>query len=103
MIYAFISFCSALNKFLYSAVSGLPDHIDMNDVTKSVLYETYRNLMSQVDNDAPTVLAQLKSQSNDSTSDSNIETLSDVIHDGSINPFNVPSECILKNKTVDLE
>ncbi|KAG5673786.1 hypothetical protein PVAND_003806 [Polypedilum vanderplanki] len=88
----------ALNKFLYSAVSGLPDFVEMNDVTKSVLLETYENLMSQVEKDAPEVLKKIRNEP-DESNNSNFKELSNLIYDGSLNPFNISLDQLLKNKT----
>lgn len=72
----------------------------MNDVTKSVLLETYESLMSQVEKDAPTVLKQLKNNvDSDESTNLNFKEFSNLMYDGSINPFNVPLDHLLKNKT----
>jgi len=42
---------SAIHRFLYSAVSGLPDCVDLNNESKMVLYNTYNMMMEHVHRD----------------------------------------------------
>ncbi|KAL7018648.1 hypothetical protein ACKWTF_010849 [Chironomus riparius] len=92
----------ALNKFLYSSVSGSIDFVDMNYETKLVLHETYNMLMTQVETDAPKVLEELRSKMNGSsevTEIRNAEKLTEAIRDSSLNPFNMPLEFLLQRKS----
>lgn len=92
--YLDISF-SSLNKFLYSAVNGTGDFVEMNEQTKKVLYDTYNMMMEQVDKDAPTCLEDLKLKIGTGCKEiphQSIFNLAEVFQDTSLNPLNLPFE-----------
>lgn len=97
---------SELNKFLYSAVSGLPDFTELNKESFSVLHETHKMLMDQVEHDAtPEFLSELKSKicaGYDEVSHPKIADLANLFQDKNLNPLNFPFEYLL-NGTLPLD
>lgn len=92
-------FYSALNKYLYSAVSGSLDYVDMNYETKLVLQDTYKMLLEQVEKDTPRVLEEFRSKMFECPENSsNEDVLSDFLHNNDINPLNMPIEFLLQDK-----
>lgn len=93
------SFNSALNRYLYSAVAGLPDTVDLNDQSKKVLADTYGMLNEQIERDAtPEFLEELKSKICAGDADvphSRIASLTKIFQDKTLNPLNFPFEYLL--------
>lgn len=88
-----------LNKFLYSAVNGLPDYTSLDEKSSKVLYDTHQMLMEQVEHDAtPEFLEELKlkicggQNENFHPKTSNV---SKIFQDTSLNPLNFPFEYLL--------
>lgn len=95
-----------LNRFLYSAVSGLPDCFDLNEPSLKVLYDTFRMLNEQIELDAtPDFLEELKSKicaGDTEVSHPCIASLTKIFQDKSLNPLNLPFEYLL-NGTLPTE
>ncbi|CRL00272.1 CLUMA_CG013545, isoform A [Clunio marinus] len=89
----------ALNRFLYSAVCGLPDTTDLNDETRKVLFDTFEMLKDQIEHDStPEFMQELKSKiSAGFTEESHhkIVELAKITQHTSINPLNFPFEYLL--------
>ena len=96
----------ALNRFLYSAASGLPDTTDLSQESMAVLFNTHRMLCQQVEHDAtPEFLNELKSKiCAGYTEEINpeISDLAKIFQDKSLNPLNFPFEYLL-NGTLPVE
>lgn len=92
-------FHRALNKFLYSAISGLPDCTDLDPKSQRVLYNTHAMLMQQIEHDAtPEFLEEMKSKICAGSTDQahpSIANLAKMFNDEDLNPFNFPFEYLL--------
>lgn len=90
---------SALNQFLYSAVSGLPDYVDLNNESLKVLNDTYQMLTEQIEHDAtPEFLNELKSKicaGYIKEPHPKAKNLAEIFQDKGLNPFNFPFEYLL--------
>lgn len=69
----------------------------MNDETKTVLFNTYKLLMDQVDKDSSQTLEEMKIKicSGNSESFPNVDVLDTLLQSSSINPLNFPFEYLL--------